>query len=432
MTPAARARLLGLGDLDLQRGLPDRALERAAELLAADPEDADAHLLAARAHLDAGDAEQALGASGRAVRLAPSSTPAVRVHAAVLASAGRGAEARVAAADAVRLGPTEPWSHAMQALVLLDTGAPARDAQAAAEVAVGLAPEDPDLRMVLARATLARGGAPAARHARALAHEALELDPLHGEAATFLAELDARRGGSRARARSLSAHADRLRVAPQDEDARTGLDLGARNLLLTAAGIMGAAVAFVLRAWLTGSEDPDGFARPVAVGAVVVACGYVAVTLRRLDRDVRGYVAGLLREPLTATAIGGALLSAAALVACALWQRPGAVWWTVPALVGCAVAALAGREGARRPGARRGRPAARRVDLAPWMSDRDLAVVGGLAALFTVAFVVIAVLRPDGELDDPAQNLLWAGCSAVVAAVAGATWWRRRQGSRLR
>lgn len=423
-----RVRLLGLAELELDRGLPARALERASEVLADDPDDADAHLLAARAHLGMGDAAEAVGATTRAVTLAPGSAVAVRLHAAALVSAGRATEARESAAEAVRIEPADAWNHAMHALVLLDTGARAREAQECAARAVGLDPEDPGLRLVQAQAALACGGLRAARHARRHAQDALALDPLHGGAATFLADLDGRRGGSRATARALSGHADRLRVAPGDEDARSGLDLGARNLLLTSAAIMAAALALVLRSWLTGTDDVDGFARPVALGAVLLAAGYVALTLRRLDRDVRGYVADLLREPWTATAVGGSVLSAAALVGCGLWQRPGAAWWTVPALVGCVVTAVAGRVGARRPGARRGRPATRRVDLAPMMSDGDLLVVGGLASLFVVVFVLLAVLRPDGGADDPAQLLLWAACSAVVAVAGLGTWWRRRRG----
>lgn len=158
--------------IDLQRW--SEACELLGSLVAADPDDAPAWNLLARAQLGAGRPERALAAAENAASLEPTHPAPQHMISIVLGQMGRSDEAVTAAREAVRLAPYEWVRHAQLAYALIDTRRGRREAVEAASRAVDMAPEQPHAHLALAAALGAVG-----RHraGRAAAERALALDP---------------------------------------------------------------------------------------------------------------------------------------------------------------------------------------------------------------------------------------------------------------
>ncbi|WP_158277262.1 tetratricopeptide repeat protein [Serinibacter arcticus] len=150
------------------------SLREVAAVLAADPRDVDALLLASRAHLALEETEQALAAAQAAGRLDPTS-PAPAMNAALALSAlRRPKEAREAADRAVAIAPNLVTAHLVRIDVETSARSFSREADASGQAALRLAPNDPAVHVALGNLDLARGQAHLARMSY---EQALRLDP---------------------------------------------------------------------------------------------------------------------------------------------------------------------------------------------------------------------------------------------------------------
>ena len=176
--------------LDVKRY--DEAARLLARIVAAEPDNARAWCLMARAHLGADRHAQAVEVANRAVALDPTDEWPHRLASNALVHLGNYADALRAAQEACRLAPGYWQAHvclAQAALAAhrLDT---ATDAAARARA---LAPNEPDVHFLSGKVSLSRGDLTAAREHQ---ERALALDPAHSGAMNELGRIRLRRNDS--------------------------------------------------------------------------------------------------------------------------------------------------------------------------------------------------------------------------------------------
>jgi tetratricopeptide (TPR) repeat protein len=164
---------------------PGEAVEMALRLVADDPNDAEARVLAAQALLDAGRRVEAFEHAKRAIALDPQRSDAFAALSLANGDLGHRRHATACARKAVELDPMNPNRHAIlvEALVHQCGTLRARSAERNAllgemnrhaDITLELAPDTALAHLMKAKATLARGR-PAM--ARIEAKKALEIDP---------------------------------------------------------------------------------------------------------------------------------------------------------------------------------------------------------------------------------------------------------------
>lgn len=170
-------------------GRMEDALRLAGEYLVESPGDLDASWVVILALLELGDAEQATSVAAEAATVNPDHSDAWRLLAYALIDGGKEAEALAAAGRAVQLDPESWWTHETACRVLLAAKKwrVRRQALAEAEIAVQLAPQQPNAYLAYGDAILARGRF---RRAERAYRMALRLDPAHRLARERLGLLD--------------------------------------------------------------------------------------------------------------------------------------------------------------------------------------------------------------------------------------------------
>ena len=177
--------------LDMKRY--DQACGVLARLVAAEPENARAWCLLARAHLGAGRHQQAVDAANRAVSLDPADEWPHRLASNALLHTDNYPEALRAGMEARRLAPGHWQAHICVAQAAL--GARRLDiASAAAQQARSLAPNEPDVHFLSGKVSLAAGDLESARIHQ---ERALALDPGHSGAMNELGRIRLRRHDTR-------------------------------------------------------------------------------------------------------------------------------------------------------------------------------------------------------------------------------------------
>ncbi|MGL5816177.1 MAG: tetratricopeptide repeat protein [Phycicoccus sp.] len=211
----SRARADQLVDL----GRAEEALRVLEPILAADPEDAEAHVVTVRAHLDAGNSPAARQHAETLVRLRPDVARSHVLLSLALTRSGDHDAAARAAAEAIRLDPHGRAGHIALAVAGLNRSRDTGRTRTAAAAALERAPHDPDVHVLLAQARMYNGRswvrAADRRAARRHLDDALRLDPRHVEARQELATLQAMGWSPFA---SLDGHVRVLREDPHDTE----------------------------------------------------------------------------------------------------------------------------------------------------------------------------------------------------------------------
>lgn len=265
--------------VDLGRGA--EALQVLARVFAARSDDASVHLVAARAHLASNDGPSAWKHATEAVRREPQSPRARAILSLALKACGNGRRAVEEAEVAVRLAPYDTLGYTALVLGLLDRPDTKERARATARVALALAPEDPDLLVLLAQSHIYNGKdhvwAWDRRQARRYLLEALAASPGHSDALRELATL---RAMGWSPVGSMRDHAGLLRENPLDQVSHSRMAFAFARL--TGRGhVISWLLVFVMRGLVTRPVLAETMA-PAVVGflAAAVLVG-VAWGLRR-------------------------------------------------------------------------------------------------------------------------------------------------------
>jgi len=193
------------------------ALRALAPVVAAEPDNVDALLLAAQCHLGLGDAASALAAAAAAGSLRPESSRAAVLQSAALARQQRHRDARTAADEAVRLAPDDPSAHQQRIAVDVVSRRVTAGGRASAEMALRLAPNEPAVHVEVGNLELVDRRLHAGmEHYRT----ALRIDPDNRAASYNLALLGNRAGGWRESVRLLLGL---IRADPDDPRYTTSL-----------------------------------------------------------------------------------------------------------------------------------------------------------------------------------------------------------------
>lgn len=242
-------------------GRHTEALTLLAPAIAAVPDHAGLHALAAMAHLGIENhGQQALGHAEQTIRLAPHDEHGHRLRALALLRLDRAREARLSAAQAVRLEPDNWLTHYVMGVSTLGDEYSHHIAVRAAEEALRLAPDEPDAHVLTAQTRLWNG-----RRADKVYREtadfhlrkALEIDPQHAQAHAMLAQ-SSLAGGRPTDA--LKGYLGTLRLDPQNTQAVQGIS----------TAIVGWIIRGHLLLWAVGFIVLKELARSGSVGARVV------------------------------------------------------------------------------------------------------------------------------------------------------------------
>lgn len=280
------------GEMLLSSGRYREALDAAHRVLASDPFDDDAQLLAARAHLRLGDPHAALRDAEAVAARDPHDLQAHAVRAGALAELGRHEEALAAAIETTRIAPTWHGSHLTVAAVA-DRAPGRRDlAWQAASRACELAPLDADAHAMMGSVALSWKRFDVAE--RALL-EALRLDPEHVDARHDLGVVRLQQGSYVDAADSFSST---LRADPTVDVARRNLQhMVLRWLQRTHLG------AWVVWLLLRFGLALDSYPVRLVVGALAVAAlaWWTRRTLAPLGAQLRVVMWRVVRSSWVAT-----------------------------------------------------------------------------------------------------------------------------------
>ncbi|WP_394613267.1 tetratricopeptide repeat protein [Lentzea sp. JNUCC 0626] len=170
-------------------GKPRQAIDLLRPLVAANPRHSEAWCRLAAAHLDVGEADQALDAAKRAMVLDSDAWPQ-RLAALALSDLGRHSEAAVSARESVRRKPGDWRGYVVLAEVLADSPEGAVEAFDSALHASQLAPSEARAFQVLGDAALRMRDWGTAEHAY---RAAIKLDPSDADSKANLATVQRRR-----------------------------------------------------------------------------------------------------------------------------------------------------------------------------------------------------------------------------------------------
>lgn len=248
-------------------------------MLAAEPDDAQLHVLAGHIELDSGSGFEALRHARAAIRSSPTSTEAFLLRSRAHLDLGQYGEAHDAAKAAVRLAPTDPGPHVALALSTSHIDGFAVPAAAAAQRAIELAPHLADGHFAAGYVAQRVGQR---RFAKAAYHRALAIDPMHASARTNIANLHVWRLGHAAR-----GYASVLADQPNDGIARYNLErLGGRFVLQL---VLLTLIAILVATMLAAVTDARWPRVAVAAGMVAAAASYACYLWSRLPAAVRRY-----------------------------------------------------------------------------------------------------------------------------------------------
>src|SRR5579875_2372469 len=298
--------------LDMKRY--DQACGVLARLVAAEPENARAWCLLARAHLGAGRHQQAVDAANRAVSLDPSDEWPHRLASNALLHTDNYPEALRAGMEARRLAPGHWQAHICVAQAAL--GARRLDiATAAAQQARSLAPNEPDVHFLSGKVSLAAGDLDSAR-----AHQerALALDPAHSGAMNELGRIRLRRHDT---AGAIRHFINAARTTPGEHIYSRNIDVVILRAISRTIYIF--VLVAMLMLWVPAVTHVDRF--PLALAFGVLALGTAAgfgVMVLRLPREARRLVRRTLCSRRVATALAVAVGGVAAAFA-AVALAPG-------------------------------------------------------------------------------------------------------------
>ena len=284
------------------------ALPLVSRLLATEPENELAWCLLAQCQLGLGDYEAALTAAGRAAALAPDSEWPHRLLSFAATHLGRRDDAVRAAREAVRLDPGAWQTHARLAAAacrgeagrgrLNPRARPNRaEAALAAERALALAPDEPQVQLIYGSVAASLGRRAVAEHAY---RTALQLDPQSSGAHHLLAALRLRyRVGSIGLAEAATGFATALTADPTAQVSRHSLELTLRVFVGRAA--YGLFITAYLSQLFAVRSAPWSRAIPVLLMALPVL--FVIGFLQRLTPQLRAFLRQLLRRGATAVAV---------------------------------------------------------------------------------------------------------------------------------
>jgi tetratricopeptide (TPR) repeat protein len=285
------------------------ALPLAGRLLATEPENHVAWCLLAQCQLGLGQYDGALSAAQRAAALAPDSEWPQRLVSFASTYLGRHDDAVRAARESVRLDPHAWQTHARLAAAAVrqqaGLGRLARQAQpgraeaaGAADRALALAPDEPQVQLIYGTVAASRGERAVAERAY---RAALQLDPQSSGAHHLLATLHLRRRtGPVGLAEAATGFATALAADPTAQVSRRSLELTLR-LFLGRAGY-GLFVTAYLSLLFAAVSAPWSRAIPVLLVALPIL--FVIAFLRRLSPQLRTFLRQLLRHGPTAAAVG--------------------------------------------------------------------------------------------------------------------------------
>lgn len=252
MSEPTTAVLLRAAELTAE-GLPQQAIDLLRPLVAANPRHAEAWCRLAAAHLDLGEADQALDSAKRAMILDGEPAWPQRLAALALSDLGRPAEAAVAARESVRRKPGDWRCYVVLAEVLANSPDGAVEAFDAALHASQLASTEPRAFQVLGDAALRMRDWGTAEHAY---RAAIKLDPSDADSKTNLATVQRRRSARPA--------------PPQLNKPQVWRALRTLSLLLVGGGLL---------ALIAGMPRPTPYLG-FFTGALVLCCVVVGLRLR--------------------------------------------------------------------------------------------------------------------------------------------------------
>lgn len=234
-------------------GKPRQAIDLLRPLVAANPRHAEAWCRLAAAHLDLGEADQALDSAKRAMILDGEPAWPQRLAALALSDLGRPAEAAVAARESVRRKPGDWRCYVVLAEVLANSPDGAVEAFDAALHASQLASTEPRAFQVLGDAALRMRDWGTAEHAY---RAAIKLDPSDADSKANLATVQRRRSARPA--------------PPQLNKPQVWRALRTLSLLLVGGGLL---------ALIAGMPRPTPYLG-FFTGALVLCCVVVGLRLR--------------------------------------------------------------------------------------------------------------------------------------------------------
>ncbi|NGY61193.1 tetratricopeptide repeat protein [Lentzea sp. NEAU-D13] len=252
MSEPTTAVLLRAAELTAE-GLPQQAIDLLRPLVAANPRHAEAWCRLAAAHLDLGEADQALDSAKRAMILDGEPAWPQRLAALALSDLGRPAEAAVAARESVRRKPGDWRCYVVLAEVLANSPDGAVEAFDAALHASQLASTEPRAFQVLGDAALRMRDWGTAEHAY---RAAIKLDPSDADSKANLATVQRRRSARPA--------------PPQLNKPQVWRALRTLSLLLVGGGLL---------ALIAGMPRPTPYLG-FFTGALVLCCVVVGLRLR--------------------------------------------------------------------------------------------------------------------------------------------------------
>lgn len=250
-------------------GRHTEAMELVNQVLARDPENAEAHLLVASVSISLGNFKQARTAAERAIALDPQDARGHELRSAVLLQLGYPNKALRSAEEAARLSPDDSTALLILSEAALGQGRIRRATQAAQRL-VSMVPDEPGGYHCLGMIALhQRLFAKAEMHFR----KALEIDPDNFEALNNLGLAVAQQKGRKREA--METFHSAVRVSPSTDLGRVNLHASSRRYLY---------------GWTITGLFVVVYLAPVIVGSPVGLAGFVALVVSILAyAGVRGW-----------------------------------------------------------------------------------------------------------------------------------------------
>ncbi len=296
-------------------GKPKQAIDLLRPLVAANPRHAEAWCRLAAAHLDAGEADQALDSAKRAMVLDGEPAWPRRLAALALNDLGRSDEAVVSARESVRRKPGDWRGYVVLAEVLEDAPDGGVEGFDSALHAAQLAPTEARAFQVLGDAAMRMRDWGTAEHAY---RTAIKLDPSDADSKANLATVQRRRSA---------------KPPAQLHKGQVWRALRTMSLLLVGGGLL---------ALLAGMPRPTPFLS-FLTGALVLSCGVVALRLRPFKA-----LFALRKLAVTVSLLGASALILAgwtvALVLGATTMQPLVLSWLCAVVGGALVYVGGGRK----------------------------------------------------------------------------------------